>query len=690
MNADGDMEKWEFGGGSWEAGSFEQVGAGKLTELWNKKIGSGEISNVLIDKNNNIVLPTEITQENGIYITSTGAYNYNASYAITHYIPIKGLKQIKWNGYIPIDKVDIAALTFYDYKKQRISSITVGPTGTYTEEKREINSYIPEDAYYCQGCTCKNDSFSIEIDDCNIEYILKQNILMSNELLTLNRGSLKSSDELNPIISGVYKFEIYLTKEELEYNLSILTIGWANDRFYVQIGKDGILYKDLIWNFKEAPTGIQNLVYYSDILIVNSLIDTSAFASLKLVNVQLNPFCIDSIPYYLNPNINEEIKSYIALPTIISYEYSPSSAASVFFNIPFSIGDEITVIAETDSSISKTILSNISFDDGGVDNPTIDIVNGNGSVVLKYDKSGTLKDFGFKSKPEETFTVQYTITIKSKYSLYNNLPSISNNDNRVCSLSDNPLRIIKETPGFAAILHSIGYAGDSLMSGEMAYSVLDSNVYKDCYEFSWGQRLSAMIGGIATNFSKGGLTTQSWISTYINSQENGNSNDNVDRKFTTSKYQAYINGLGTNDTNRLLTIGTIDDIDFDNYNNNADTFYGNYARILQKARDVSPKSYLFCLTIPTIWQSTAEARGYNDAIRNIAKKFEKCYIIDLYKYLPVNDYISNYISNGHMNTQGYQWIAYAIGTYIDYIITQNPLDFARAALFGTEKENDMW
>lgn len=199
-----------------------------------------------------------------------------------------------------------------------------------------------------------------------------------------------------------------------------------------------------------------------------------------------------------------------------------------------------------------------------------------------------------------------------------------------------------------------------------------------------------MIGGIATNFSKGGLTTQSWISTYINSQENGNSNDNVDRKFTTSKYQAYINGLGTNDTNRLLTIGTIDDIDFDNYNNNADTFYGNYARILQKARDVSPKSYLFCLTIPTIWQSTAEARGYNDAIRNIAKKFEKCYIIDLYKYLPVNDYISNYISNGHMNTQGYQWIAYAIGTYIDYIITQNPLDFARAALFGTEKENDMW
>ena len=33
QNESGDTEKWEFGGGSWAAGSFEQVGAGKLTEL---------------------------------------------------------------------------------------------------------------------------------------------------------------------------------------------------------------------------------------------------------------------------------------------------------------------------------------------------------------------------------------------------------------------------------------------------------------------------------------------------------------------------------------------------------------------------------------------------------------------------------------------------------------------------------
>ena len=36
LNESGDTEKWEFGGGSWAVSSFEQVGAGKLTELESK------------------------------------------------------------------------------------------------------------------------------------------------------------------------------------------------------------------------------------------------------------------------------------------------------------------------------------------------------------------------------------------------------------------------------------------------------------------------------------------------------------------------------------------------------------------------------------------------------------------------------------------------------------------------------
>lgn len=673
----------------------------ELTELDNEKVGNKSISNSLYDKNNNQVLPYNIDRVNGIYIQGRGGYGYEATYAVTDFIVIDGVDKIKWNGYLPVAAVDVSALSFYDEKKNFLSSISVGNTGTYTEEKREIEVNVPENAFFCRGCTFKNDFFSIEIKTGNIEYLLYQNLKLKNELSTLNKGSLKLTEELNSLISSIFKFEVYLTKEELEYNLSLFAIGWTNNRFYIQIGKDGVWYKDVVWDFSEAPTGIQNLVYYSDTFIVNALIDTSVFNTLKTLRLPINPFNIDSIPYYLNPNIKnvksindklDQIGKYISFPTIISYEYSPNAPQSVHFNIHFDKETEITIIAESDTSVSKGIAGNVFFDDGSKVYPSINVSNGYGFIILKYNKPGTLKDFGFLYKPEETFTIKYTIQLRESSSIFNSLPSISYADNRIYSSDDNPLKIIKETIGFTAILHSIGYIGDSLMSGEIAYlSSGGEAVYKDCYEFSWGQRLSALIRGVATNFSSGGLKVVDWLHAYVDSKSTGHSNDEVERKFIDTKFQAYINGLGTNDVNQSSLIGTIDDIDFEDYNNNADTFYGNYAKILQKAREVSPKCFLFCLTIPTIWQGAAETNGYNDAIRNIAAKLDKCYIIDLYKYLPSHSYITtNYMNRGHMNTQGYQWIAYAIGTYIDYIITNNPQDFSRAALFGTEKENDMW
>lgn len=673
----------------------------KLTELDNEKVGNKSISNSLYDKNNNQVLPYNIDRENGIYIHGGGEYGYGATYAITDYFPVIGIANIKWNGYLPIAAVNVAALVFYDYKKSFLSSITVGNTGTYTEEKREIEVVVPSEAVYCRGCTSKNNLFSIEIKEGNLEYLLNKWLQIKNEINITNRSSLQLVENLNPLISSIFKFEVYLTKDELEYNLSIMAIGWTNNKFYIQIAKDGKWYKEAKWIFSEIPTGVHNLIYYSDNFIINAILDTSTFGSLNGVYLPIIPFNIESVPYYLNSNIKnlnsidnklQELLDYIALPTNVSYKYSPESPATFDFNIHFEANSEIRIQAETDFSISKGIAGNVWFDDGSKVYPTVNVSNGYGTITLKYDKAGSLRNFGFPSSPKETFTVNYTIQIKGKKSIYNNLPYISENDNRIYNSDNNPLKSIKETIGFAAILHSIGYIGDSLMSGELAYIPSDGEaVYKDCYEFSWGQRLSALINGIATNYSSGGLTTRTWINSYINSQGIGHSNDDKSRKFVETKFQAYINGLGTNDTNQSLPIGTIDDIDFEDYNNNADTFYGNYAKILQKAREVSPKCFLFCLTIPTIWQGAAETNGYNDAIRNIAAKLDKCYIIDLYKYLPSHSYITtNYMNRGHMNTQGYQWIAYAIGTYIDYIITNNPQDFSMAALFGTEKENDMW
>lgn len=87
----------------------------------------------------------------------------------------------------------------------------------------------------------------------------------------------------------------------------------------------------------------------------------------------------------------DRIENYIALPTILSYEYSPDAPQSVHFNIHFEAETEIVIVAETDSSISKVIAGNVYFDDGSKVYPSINVSNGYGSITLKYDKPGTLK-----------------------------------------------------------------------------------------------------------------------------------------------------------------------------------------------------------------------------------------------------------------------------------------------------------
>lgn len=96
----------------------------KFTELESNKVGNKDISASLYDKNNNQVLPYNINSENGIYIQGRGAYGYEATYAVTDFIAIIGIDKIKWNGYLPIAKSDVAALAFYNYKKNFISNIS--------------------------------------------------------------------------------------------------------------------------------------------------------------------------------------------------------------------------------------------------------------------------------------------------------------------------------------------------------------------------------------------------------------------------------------------------------------------------------------------------------------------------------------------------------------------------------------
>ena len=95
------------------------------------------------------------------------------------------------------------------------------------------------------------------------------------------------------------------------------------------------------------------------------------------------------------------------------------------------------------------------------------------------------------------------------------------------------------------------------------------------------------------------------------------------------KCEAYIIGLGQNERNNNYPIGTAADIHIEDYDQNPETYYGNYGKIILKIKEVQPKAKIFILTDPL---QAVESAGYNAAVREIAGIFENVYLVDLYTY----------------------------------------------------------
>ena len=123
------------------------------------------------------------------------------------------------------------------------------------------------------------------------------------------------------------------------------------------------------------------------------------------------------------------------------------------------------------------------------------------------------------------------------------------------------------------------------------------------------------------------------------------------------------------------------------YNQNADTFVGNYAKIIQKIRETNEHAPIFCLIQPNGVMSAT----FDNAIRTIVNHFDGVFLIDTRADLSavgITILSSHpYIYRGHWTTQGYQWMAYVLANEIDNIIRSNREYFDRVALIGTAADN---
>ena len=246
---------------------------------------------------------------------------------------------------------------------------------------------------------------------------------------------------------------------------------------------------------------------------------------------------------------------------------------------------------------------------------------------------------------------------------------------------EKPLDNLATDGGFCGIFRRIACIGDSLSSGEFeGINAEGQKTYHDYFDYSWGQYLGRMAGSTVLNFSRGGMTAREYCLGFAEA------NGYWDRDKACT---AYIIALGVNDIfNQHQEMGSVEDIDFENYKNNKPTFVGYYARIIQAYKRIQPDAKFFLVTTPRGGRDETLGDALTETIYKLAEVFDNCYVIDLHKYAPVYDdaFRKKFFLGGHMNPMGYMLTAKMVVSYIDYIIRHNMADFAQVGFIGTEHQ----
>lgn len=180
----------------------------------------------------------------------------------------------------------------------------------------------------------------------------------------------------------------------------------------------------------------------------------------------------------------------------------------------------------------------------------------------------------------------------------------------------------------------IGVVGDSLASGCSNYYNASGQLKGiDIPKYSWGKFLSRTYGISVDLYSQGGANTRTWLS----------SDFGLQRLQASEPCEMYYIGLGNNDYSSLgeSYLGTISDVAVGNESSNADTYYGNYSRIIAELKSKSPRCKIFCFTEPNIGNREL-CHQYNLAIKEVASLYDNVFVLDLendtfYSSKPISD-----------------------------------------------------
>lgn len=198
-----------------------------------------------------------------------------------------------------------------------------------------------------------------------------------------------------------------------------------------------------------------------------------------------------------------------------------------------------------------------------------------------------------------------------------------------------------------SLFQNFGVIGDSFASGEIY--MVGSNTGYDYYDISWGQILSRISGSTCYNFTKGGLTTRSWLT----------DSKGLSLLQSSDPLQLYILCLGLNDAGKLGEgyLGQLSDIETGD-----DSFYGNYGKIVSAVKSKSPNAKII---FSTMAKNFDIYETYNNAIVEIANHYSVPVIKQYDHPFFTSAFYNDGMIHGHPFSSVYSGMALAIKELIE-------------------------
>ena len=269
-----------------------------------------------------------------------------------------------------------------------------------------------------------------------------------------------------------------------------------------------------------------------------------------------------------------------------SYSYSKPISVPAGFRVSFTAVGYLTYVGMI--SIANT---------DGTYSPVVDSVDSNENTYTYTAEDAVDLVFSWRTANG------YKLTVSADMSMISAM---------AYTAASNAEKAITEADYVSLSLFSkFGVVGDSYASGEMYFN----EKLNDIYNVSWGQILARKTGSSCMNFSSGGQTTRSWLT----------AKKGLPLLLATEAQDIYYLALGINDANSGGEdyLGTINDIK-DDYTQNADTFFGNYGKIISNIQNHAPNAKIVMFTIVP---NTEMKATYNEAVVKIAEYFGIPYIV---------------------------------------------------------------